>query len=190
MLRAKDDNATSPAPCSLAPSGENSPSPWSRPVPRPPQLKFEVISRCKVKVRHPALKGQNNIAPGTRPGRQYIPLVFSSGSRDMGEWCLVPTPVSAIEMPLLIICEGFPDLTISSARKLGNFFHVATDATANSIGIPDLCAPRPKTGLLRRISWSNRSCSLPFSAGLRPRRLFDRRSPPLQKVRLCLALPA
>ena len=81
---SQDDNATSPAPCSLAPSGENSPSPWSRPVPRPPQLKFEVISRCKVKVRHPALKGQNNIAPGTRPGRQYIPLVFSSGSRDMG----------------------------------------------------------------------------------------------------------
>ena len=44
--------------------------------------------------------------------------------------------------------------------------------------------------LLRRISWSNRSCSLQFSADLRPRRLFDRRSPPLQKVRLCLALPA
>ena len=58
----------------------------------------------------------------------------------------MPAPVSAIEMPLLIDGEGFPDLTISSARKPGNFFHVATDATANSIGIPDLCALRPKNG--------------------------------------------
>ena len=59
---------------------------------------------------------------------------------------LAPTPASAIEIDLHVLCDGFPEFGHFVDQKNGNFLHVATDATTNSIEITDLRAPRPKNG--------------------------------------------
>ena len=63
---------------------------------------------------------------------------------------IAPTPVSTIEIALSILCDGFPGFGHFAGAKTQIFFHVATDATSNSIEIANLWAPRPKNGKKRR----------------------------------------
>ena len=55
------------------------------------------------------LKGQNNRAQSNALGFRATALGVQSP--------IAPTPVSAIEIDLHILCDGFPDLAISPTRK-------------------------------------------------------------------------
>ncbi len=58
--------------------------------------------------------------------------------------CPAPTPVSAIEIDLHRLCDGFPGFSHFVDKKTWNSFHVTTDVATNSIETANLRAPRPK----------------------------------------------
>ena len=57
-------------------------------------------------------------------------------------WCPAPTPVSAIEITLHILCDGFPEFGYFDDQKTRNSFHAVTLATTNSIETADSRAMR------------------------------------------------
>ncbi len=59
---------------------------------------------------------------------------------------IAPTPVSAIEIELQIICDGFSGFGHFVDQNTWDFFRVATDATINSIESPGFARRGHKTG--------------------------------------------
>ena len=152
MLKSKEDNATRRGRRSRGPRGEK-------------------LTLPAVDARPTRLGAQKSSTVHTAPsplcGRRPPPafplhehdhdaLRFSSTrSRERkehsrfqrrGGWSRATTPVSSIEIELHILCDGFPGFGQFVDKKSWDFFHVATDASTNSIETPGCARRGQKTG--------------------------------------------
>ena len=157
MPRTKEDNASGPL---HDPSDETMKTPPHR-GPNPSHArhssKFAGISSRTDPPFH-AQSGPVFPTPSTWSGRAEIlehALEQTKHSFPVPKrWVpIAPTPVSAIEIELHILCDGFPGFGQFADQKTRNCFHVAAVATTNSIEA-HICAlrRRQETGKPLRLS--------------------------------------